>query len=307
MELVRGLGNLRERHRGGVVTLGTFDGLHRGHRALVGEALAIAERRGRPALMLSFEPMPREFLQPDSPPARLTNFRERWRLLQRSGLDALCLLRFDARLRAMRGHEFVGLLYETLRPEALVAGYDFRFGRQGEASAELLVSEGRRLGFSVEVIAPVLEGAARVSSSAVREALSRGELAQAEAQLGRPYSIRGRVVAGERLGRQLGYPTANLRLERRRSPLGGIFAVRVHGVGERPRPGVASLGTRPTVGGVEPLLEVHLFDFAGDLYGREIEVEFVQKIRDEAKFDGLDALVEQMNRDAHEARSILAA
>ena len=307
MELVRGLGNLRERHRGGVVTLGTFDGLHRGHRALVGEALAIAERRGRPALMLSFEPMPREFLQPDSPPARLTNFRERWRLLQRSGLDALCLLRFDARLRAMRGHEFVGLLYETLRPEALVAGYDFRFGRQGEASAELLVSEGRRLGFSVEVIAPVLEGAARVSSSAVREALSRGDLAQAEAQLGRPYSIRGRVVAGQRLGRELGFPTANLRLARRRVPFGGIFAVRVHGVGERPRPGVASLGTRPTVGGVEPLLEVHLFDFAGDLYGREIEVEFVQKIRDEAKFDGLDALVEQMNRDAHEARSILAA
>jgi riboflavin kinase/FMN adenylyltransferase len=157
------------------------------------------------------------------------------------------------------------------------------------------------------VVAPVLVGGERVSSSAVRSALAAGELPRAAGLLGRPYSMRGRVVAGQRLGRELGYPTANLRLERRRVPLGGIYAVRVRGIGEAVREGVASLGTRPTVGGVEPLLETHVFDFDGDLYGRELEVEFVQKIRDEAKFDGLEALVAQMNVDARDARRILAA
>lgn len=307
MELVRGLGNLRERHRGGVVTLGTFDGLHLGHRRLIDRTVAVAARLGRPASMLSFEPMPREFLQPEAPPARLTNFRERWRLLEPVGLDALCLVQFGAALRTLSGQAFVGLLHETMRPAAVVVGHDFRFGRQGEASAAVLSSEGLRHGFAVEVISPVLRGAERVSSSAVREALERGDLARAATLLGRRYSMRGRVIAGQRLGRELGYPTANLRLKRRRAPCGGIFAVRVHGIDALALPGVASLGTRPTVGGVEPLLETHVFDFAGDLYGRELEIEFVQKIRDEARFDGLDALVEQMNRDAHAARSILAA
>jgi len=307
MELVRGLGHFRERHRGGVVTLGTFDGLHLGHRALVDGTVSLAMRLGRPAVMLSFEPMPREFLRPQDPPARLTNFRERWRLLQRTGLDALCLMRFGERLRTMSGPAFIGLLHEVMRPESIVVGYDFRFGREGAASAALLGAEGQRRGFAVQVIAPVLAGSERVSSSAVRRALASGEMRHAAGLLGRPYSMRGRVVAGQRLGRELGYPTANLRLERRRVPLGGIFAVRVRGIGDGVREGVASLGTRPTVGGVEPLLETHVFDFDGDLYGRELEVEFVQKIRDEAEFDGLDALVAQMNLDACAARRILAA
>jgi riboflavin kinase/FMN adenylyltransferase len=307
MELVRGLGHFRERHLGGVVTLGTFDGLHLGHRALVGEAVGLALRLGRPALMLSFEPMPREFLQPQAPPARLTNFRERWRLLQRTGLDVLCLMRFGERLRAMSGAAFIELLRESMRPEAVVVGYDFRFGREGEASAATLRAAGERLGFGVEVVAPVLVDGERVSSSAVRRALAAGEMPRAAGLLGRPYSMRGRVVAGQRLGRELGYPTANLRLERRHVPLGGIYAVRVRGIGDAVRDGVASLGTRPTVGGVEPLLETHVFDFDGDLYGRELEVEFVQKIRDEAKFDGLETLVAQMNVDARDARRILAA
>jgi riboflavin kinase/FMN adenylyltransferase len=257
--------------------------------------------------MLSFEPMPREFLQPQAPPARLTNFRERWRLLQRTGLDVLCLMRFGERLRAMSGAAFIELLRESMRPEAVVVGYDFRFGREGEASAATLRAAGERLGFGVEVVAPVLVDGERVSSSAVRRALAAGEMPRAAGLLGRPYSMRGRVVAGQRLGRELGYPTANLRLERRHVPLGGIYAVRVRGIGDAVRDGVASLGTRPTVGGVEPLLETHVFDFDGDLYGRELEVEFVQKIRDEAKFDGLETLVAQMNVDARDARRILAA
>jgi len=307
MELVRGPRNLRERHLGCVATLGTFDGLHLGHQALIQETLECARRLSRPALMVSFEPMPREFLQPHAPPERLTNFRERWRLLQGSGLDALLLLRFTESLRSMSGAEFLGLLRERLGLQALVVGYDFRFGREGEASAEFLQSMAPSHGFTVHVVPPVRVSGERASSSAVRSALAVGELAGAQVLLGRRYAMRGRVVRGQQLGRELGYPTANMRLRRIRIPLGGIFAVRVHGIGDDALPGVASLGTRPTVGGSEPLLETHVFDFKGDLYGRELEIEFVARIRDELRFDDLDALVAQMHRDAREARDILAA
>jgi riboflavin kinase/FMN adenylyltransferase len=307
MELVRGPRNLRERHLGCVATLGTFDGLHLGHQALIQETLECARRLSRPALMVSFEPMPREFLQPHAPPARLTNFRERWRLLQGSGVDALLLLRFTESLRSMSGAEFLGLLRERLGLQALVVGYDFRFGREGEASAEFLQSMAPSHGFTVHVVPPVRVSGERASSSAVRSALAVGELAGAQVLLGRRYAMRGRVVRGQQLGRELGYPTANMRLRRIRIPLGGIFAVRVHGIGDDALPGVASLGTRPTVGGSEPLLETHVFDFKGDLYGRELEIEFVARIRDELRFDDLDALVAQMHRDAREARDILAA
>ena len=307
MELVRGPGNLRERHLGCVARLGTFDGLHLGHQALIHETLECARRLSRPALMVSFEPMPREFLQPHAPPARLTNFRERWRLLQGSGLDALLLLRFTESLRSMSGAEFLALLRERLGLQALVVGYDFRFGREGEASAEFLQSMAPSHGFTVKVMPPVRVCGERASSSAVRSALAVGELAGAQVLLGRRYAMRGRVVRGQQLGRELGYPTANMRLRRIRIPLGGIFAVRVHGIGDDALPGVASLGTRPTVGGAEPLLETHVFDFKGDLYGRELEIEFVARIRDELRFDDLDALVAQMHRDAREARDILAA
>jgi riboflavin kinase/FMN adenylyltransferase len=307
MELVRGPDNLREHHRGCVATLGTFDGLHQGHGALIRETLRLASERARPALMLSFEPMPREFLHPTDPPARLTNFRERWRLLEGSGLRALLLMRFGERLRAMSGPEFVQLLERRLGASALVVGHDFRFGRHGEATTEYLEAVGPRHGFEVRVVPPVRIAGERASSSAVRQALARGALADAESLLGRPYSMRGRVVGGQRLGRQLGYPTANMRLRRRRTPLDGIFAVRVRGIGAHSLGGVASLGTRPTVGGSEPLLETHVFDFDGDLYGRELEVEFISRIREERRFDGLDALVAQMDLDARAAREILAA
>jgi riboflavin kinase/FMN adenylyltransferase len=307
MELVRGPDNLREHHRGCVATLGTFDGLHRGHDALIRETLRWAAERARPAVMVSFEPMPREFLNPADPPARLTNFRERWRLLDGCGLTALMLMRFGERLRSMPGADFVQLLRQRLRVGALVVGHDFRFGRNGEATAGYLEAVGPEHGFEVRVVPPVRVAGERASSSAVRGALAEGNLADAEQLLGRRYSMRGRVVGGQRLGRQLGYPTANMRLRRRRSPLDGIFAVRVRGVGAVPLGGVASLGTRPTVGGLEPLLETHVFDFDGDLYGRELEIEFISRIREERRFDGLDALVAQMDLDARAAREILAA
>ena len=306
MELIRGLSSLRPRHQGSVVTIGTFDGIHPGHRALIDSLLAHGRRLGRPAMMLTFEPMPREYLAAANPPARLTSWRERWRVLQRTGLNTVLQLRFDEKLRCVTGEAFTQLLADQLKAGAVVIGHDFRFGRNGEATAPMLSEAGRRLGFDVAVVEPVLIDGQRVSSSEIRAALAAGDLKKAERLLGRPYSMVGRVVLGQQLGRNLGFPTANLRLGRKRTPLQGIFAVRVHGVDGLPNaPGVASLGTRPTVGGTVPLLEAHVFDYSGNLYGREIEVEFVSKLREEECFANLDELVAQMNVDAAQARAAL--
>jgi len=259
-------------------------------------------------MLLSFEPLPLEFLRPDDPPARLTNFRERWRVLQATGLDVLCLLRFDAALRALSATQFLALLGE-LGVRQIVIGHDFRFGQRGEGDAEWCQARAGQFGFGVEVVPPVMVCEQRVGSRRVREALSGGELTLAAQWLGRPYSMRGRVLRGAQLGRQLGFPTANIAPHRRRLPLSGIFAVRVHAdcLPRRGWPGVASLGTRPAVNGVEPLLEAHLFDFSGTLYGQELEVEFIAKLRDERPFDSLELLTAQMDRDAADARRILAS
>jgi len=305
MELIRGLLNIRERQRGCAVTIGTYDGIHLGHRALLDRLKEHATRLSAPTVLLTFEPMPREYLNPEAPPARLTSLRERLRVLEGAGLDTVLVLRFGEALRNLSGEAFTGLLAQNLAARAVVVGHDFRFGCNGEATAPMLVEAGRRLGFSVDVVPPVTLDGERVSSSSVREALGRGEFEIAKRRLGRSYTMRGRVVPGQRLGRDLGFPTANLRIERRRAPLKGIFAVRVHGIEVTPLAAVASLGTRPTVGGVHTLLEVHVFDFAADIYGREIEVEFVAKLRDEEYFPTVEALVEQIHRDAAQARRIL--
>jgi riboflavin kinase/FMN adenylyltransferase len=219
------------------------------------------------------------------------------------------LLRFDARLRGMDGDAFVRLLTERLQARGVVVGHDFHFGRGGAANANFLREAGARLGFEVEVIAPVAADSARVSSSGIRAALDARDLVGAARLLGRPYSMRGRVVPGQQLGRTWGFPTANIRMRRRRVPLSGIFAVRVRGIedgpGARAYGGVASLGTRPTVGGVEPLLEVFVFDYAGDLYGRELEVEFLAHLREELHFESVELLLVQMRSDAESARALL--
>jgi len=307
MELIRGLENLHGRQRGCVVTIGTFDGIHLGHQALLRRLKEHAARLSAPTVVLTFEPTPREYLAPQSAPARLTSFRERWRVLEHMSLDSLLLLRFNEGLRTLSGEAFAGLLVRDVGAAAVVVGHDFRFGRNGEATASMLSEAGKRLGFEVDVVPPVMLAGARVSSSGVRDALWRGDFALAREWLARPYTMRGRVAHGQRLGRDLGFPTANLRTERLRTPLQGIFAVRVHGIEAAPLGAVASLGTRPTVGGVHTLLEVHVFDFSADLYGREIEVEFVAKLRDEEHFPTLDALVEQIHRDAAQARLILSS
>jgi riboflavin kinase/FMN adenylyltransferase len=306
MELIRGLQNLLEREPGCAVTIGTYDGVHLGHQALLRRLKEHAAQLALPTVVLTFEPTPREYLAPDAPPARLTSLRERWRILAGMDLDALLLLRFGERLRNLSGEAFASLLARDIGARTVVVGHDFRFGCNGEATAPMLIDAGKRLGFAVDVVPPVTLDGARVSSSGVRDALKRGDFALAERWLGRPYSMRGRVVHGQRLGRDLGFPTANLRIERRRTPLQGIFAVRVHGVETTPLRGVASLGTRPTVGGIQTLLEVHVLDFSADLYGREIEVEFVAKLRDEENYPTLDALVAQIHRDVAEARRILS-
>ena len=305
MELIRGLGNVAQGGSGCVMTIGAYDGIHLGHQALLVRLSEHAARRGEPAVLLTFEPLPREYLAPNDPPARLTSFRERWRILSGTGLDYLWLLRFGGTLRNLPAEAFAQLLARELRPGLVVVGHDFRFGRDGEGTVALLAAAGTHLGFHVEVLPQVMLDGERISSSGVRAALARGDFERARRWLGRPWSMRGRVMAGKGLGRDLGFPTANLPLERRHAPVAGIFAVRVHGVGSTALPGVASLGTRPTVAGVEALLEAHLFDFSGDLYGREIEVEFVAKLRDEICFMTLEALTAQVHRDAAEARRIL--
>ncbi len=302
-----------------VVTIGSFDGIHLGHQALIERLLAHARRLALPAMMVSFEPLPREFLQAADPPARLTNFRERWRLLAATAIERLCLLRFDQRLRMMSGLEFMGLL-SAAGARVVVVGHDFRFGRGGEASAQFCAAHAGRFGFEVDIVDPVQVETVRVSSGIIREALREGDFVTAQRLLGRPYSMRGRVRMGSQLGRSLGFPTANIAVKRRRVPLQGVFAVRVAGaavaVGGLPgaaagasalAAGVANLGTRPMVGGAHMLLEAHLFDCAADLYGRELEVQFVARLRDELRFDSMQAMVMQMRRDAAEARRILSA
>jgi riboflavin kinase/FMN adenylyltransferase len=244
---------------------------------------------------------------PADPPPRLTSLRERWRILAPLRLDYLWLLRFGEALRNLSAEAFAQLLVRELAPRVVVVGHDFRFARHGEATAPILAEAGRRLGFEVDVLPAVTLAGERISSSGVRAALACGDFERARRWLGRPWSMRGRVQPGRRLGAQLGFPTANVPLERRRAPVAGIFAVRVRGVADGERVGVASLGTRPTIGGTEALLEAHLFDFDGDLYGHEIEVEFVARLRDEECFATLEALSAQMERDAAEARRILNA
>jgi riboflavin kinase/FMN adenylyltransferase len=287
--------------------VGNFDGVHLGHQQMIRAVKARAAQIGAPAAVLVFEPSSKEFMDPDDAPARLTRWREKFVALAAAGVDRLVTLRFNDCMRAMSPQAFVHeLMVEALGARHVVVGHDFRYGSKAGGTIESLREAGRVRGFGVEEIAPFAIDGVRVSSTAVRDRLGRGDFTDAARLLGRPYRMVGHVAHGRRLGRALGFPTANLHLMRRKSPVWGISAVRVFGIGSSPVAGVASLGTRPTVDGTEPLLEVHVFDFDGDLYGRLIEVEFVAKLRDEVKFDSLDALVRQMNVDAAQARELLS-
>lgn len=290
---------------GSVVCIGAFDGLHLGHRALVRHAVARARVLGVPAVALTFEPLPREFFA-SVPPPRLSLPRAKFSALCAAGADVVGLLRFDARMAALSPAAFVdALLVRRLHAREVHVGPGFRFGCRREGDLGTLQRIGAEQGFVATAIEPVLLDGEPVSSTRIRAALGDGDFALAARLLGRPYAIEGTVVRGRQLGRTLGYPTANLRFGGKVPALRGIYATRVHGVGDGPHASVSSFGTRPTVGGVEPLLEAHLFDFDGDLYGRRIRVEFVARLRDEEHFPDLPTLVAQMDRDAVLARDRL--
>ncbi len=307
MQLMRRPGVDANRLAGGcVATIGTFDGMHLGHRRIVGRVLEEAARQNLPSVVVSFEPTPREFFTRGEPPARLTRFREKYDELHRLGVDWFFCPPFDAAMECLAPDEFTSrLLIDTLRVRYLVVGDDFVFGRKRSGTVADLQRAGAAHGFAVEQVETVLENTDRVSSTSIRRALAAGELDTATVLLGRHYSMTGRVVDGEKLGKKLGFPTANVNLNRRASPIAGIFAVRVDGLGPTLLNGVASVGTRPTIDGIEPLLEVHIFDFDQDIYGEYIRVEFVQKLRDEVRFPDLATLTEQMHVDAAQARRIL--
>ncbi|HEY8010660.1 MAG TPA: bifunctional riboflavin kinase/FAD synthetase, partial [Rudaea sp.] len=277
-----------------------------GHRAVLARVRERARELNLVSVVTSFEPLPREFFAHGRPVPRLSSLREKIEQFGNAGIERVLLLRFNATLAAMTAQEFVErVLVERLNAREVWVGEGFRFGHARGGDLALLERLGREHGFSANALTPVVLEGERISSSAIRDALAGGSFDLAARWLGRPFSIGGHVVRGQQLGRKLGYPTANVRLGRRISPVFGIFAVQVFGVGDVARPGVASLGVRPTVNGKEPLLEAHLFDFDGDLYGKRIQVEFVEKLRDEEKFSDLDAMVKQIDRDAAQARKIL--
>ncbi|MEO7073544.1 MAG: bifunctional riboflavin kinase/FAD synthetase [Rhodanobacter sp.] len=293
--------------QGSVVAIGAFDGLHRGHQALLAQVRVRAQALGCAPVVISFEPLPRAWFSPQPLP-RLSSVREKLRGFAAAGMSHTLLLRFNAALTAVSAEEFVRqVLVNRVGAREVWVGGDFRFGHGRGGDVALLQRMGAQLGFETCTMPPVQLDGARVSASRVRQLLAAGDFAQAASLLGRPFVIDGRVSRGNQLGRTLGYPTANIQLLRRVSPVHGVCAVRVGlGEGECLWPGVASLGVRPTVNQVEqPLLEVHLFDFDGDLYGQRMAVEFVAKLRDEIRFDDLQALTAQMALDASQAREVL--
>jgi len=293
---------------GRAVAIGNFDGVHLGHQQILG----VLAQRGRelrvPTAVVCFEPQPKEYFAKGQAPARLMRLRDKAVRIAGQGVDELRVLRFDARLAALEAEAFIErVLAGALGARQVVIGEGFRFGNGRRGDVEILRRAGLAQGFGVDAVAPRLDGDRPVSSTRVREELAAGRLDAARALLGRDYRISGRVVAGEKLGRTLGFPTANLRLHRRVSPVAGIFAVRVSGAGLDRHPGVASVGTRPTVGGREWLLEVHAFDFDGSLYGERLDVDFIARLRDERRFADLEGMTRQMHDDAREARRLLDA
>lgn len=294
---------------GCVATIGNFDGVHCGHQNIITQLKRCAESMSLPSLAIVFEPQPLEFFNPSEAPARLMSFREKFEALKSCELDAVYCLKFDENLSQLSGQAFIDqVLVRRLNVRHLVVGDDFRFGGDREGDFSLLVQAGHASGFSVENTPTHLdeESAVRISSTEIRQALAKGEFKRAARLLGRPYGITGRVQYGQQLGRTIGFPTANISLGRIKAPLNGVFAVSVIRENGRRQKGVANIGTKPTIGQFEPNLEVHLFDQSETFYGERLAVEFIEKIREEKRFDGIDQLKQQIEQDSRIARSVLA-
>ncbi|MDH5631857.1 MAG: bifunctional riboflavin kinase/FAD synthetase [Gammaproteobacteria bacterium] len=307
MELIRGLHNLRPEHRGCVATIGNFDGVHLGHQAVIGQLADEGRDYGVPSLVMTFEPQPLEYFQPNKAPARLTRLREKLRQLGRFAVDRVLVCEFDEKFASLDAEDFVErILVEGLGVRHLVVGDDFQFGKARRGDFAMLQQAGRRFGFDVVHMHTFNIDGERVSSTRIRTALAIGDLQTAEKLLGRPYRMCGRVAHGDKIGRTLGIPTANIHLHRNMSPVQGIYVVEVFGVRGEPVQGVASVGTRPTVGGTRALLEIHLFDFNEQIYGQYLNIDFLHKLRDEEKFDSLDEMKLRIFQDIDEARTWFA-
>ena len=280
------------------LTIGNFDGVHLGHQALLNELCAAAQLRGLPVAVMVFEPHPREFFTPQQAPARLTNLREKLELFAGMGMDRVHVCRFNSAFSQMSALDFASALHTKLAAKFVLIGDDFRFGSKRSGDFALMKSVGAQYGFDVQAMHSVQQDGVRISSTAVRAALAEGNMSLAQSYLGRPYSISGRVERGDGLGKQIGFPTANIQLKHNRPPLNGIFVVRVQGDDLPPTQGVASLGVRPTVrSDGKPVLEVHLLDFAQQIYGKHLRVDFLHKLRDEEKYPDVEKLTRQIALD----------
>ncbi|MDR6851885.1 riboflavin kinase/FMN adenylyltransferase [Sphingomonas sp. BE123] len=306
MERLDGAAAVPAHLRGGIVALGNFDGFHRGHQAVVGRALARARDAGRPAIVATFDPHPVRHFRPDTPPFRLTTLDQRQRLFAQAGADAMLVFGFDAALAGLSARDFAQQrLVELIGAGGVVTGADFTFGKGRDGNVAVLAELGAELGFSVDTVSPVAAEGEVVSSSRIRDALRNGHPREAAALLTRPFAIEGVVEGGAKLGRELGYPTANIRLGAYLRPRYGIYAVRGRLADGRVVDGVANLGIRPTIDPPVELLEPYFFDFFGDLYGQTVEVQLIDFLRDEAKYDDLDTLKAQIARDCDAAREAL--
>jgi riboflavin kinase/FMN adenylyltransferase len=303
MQIIRNLQNLKPQHHGCVATIGNFDGVHLGHQAVLGQLAEKADKLCLPLTVVTFEPQPQEVFRPEQAPPRLTRFREKVQALRRYAVDRVLVLRFNKTFAQQSPDDFIqNLLVNGLGVKYLVIGDDFRFGKDRAGDFAMLQAAGKQHGFEVVNMHTFALDERRVSSTRVREALGAGDLNAAEKLLGRIYRMSGRVAHGDKKGRTIGFPTANIHLHRINTPLRGVFVVELFGLEGEPLSGVANLGTRPTVGGMRTLLEVHLFDFKGNIYGRHVHVDFLHKLRDERRFDSFEELKAQIRRDADQAR-----
>jgi riboflavin kinase/FMN adenylyltransferase len=303
-EHIRGLTNLKSKHKSCVATIGNFDGVHYGHQILLAKVIEKAKLLNVPSVVITFEPLPKEYFGREHNVPRLTRWREKMTAFKNSGIDYVFVLHFDAKLASLSAEDFVKtILHDGLAVKHVIIGDDFRFGSKRLGDFEFLKISGQKYGFTVEAMTTVLIEQERVSSTRVREALAEGDHQLTEKLLSHPYTMQGRVIHGDQRGRIIGFPTANIGLHRNVTPVQGVYAVRMHGIAEKGLPGVANVGIRPTIGGTRSLLEVHLFDFNNDIYGRHVSIEFCKKIRDEKRFENLDLLKQQIFQDAAVARA----
>lgn len=306
MDVIRGWHNVRPEHKGCVLTLGNFDGVHKGHQALLKHLLSASQKFQSPAVVIIFEPQPNEYFHRDKKIGRLMRLREKIKALHEVGVDRVLVGKFNNAFAHLSAEHFVAdYLVGKLGVKHIIVGDDLRFGFERRGDFNLLVALGEQYGFTVEKMPTCEMTGERISSTLVRKALIEGNMTRARELLGHGYVFSGRVAHGDKLGRKIGFPTANIHLHRLYTPVEGVFAVLVYGIGPHPIKGAANVGSRPTVGGKKIILEVYLFDFNQDIYGRHVEVEFIHKLRDEEKYETIEAMQEQITKDVEKAKSIL--